>query len=227
MNMRLFSDTIYEPILPEDDISTEDLDIDNSTGDDVSSESIENSPAFIGNTPEKSDKPYWIVKEYDEQGSLHASIYMLEHIHNTKEIVMLLAETTESDTIDIYISDVRFSIDSIFAILSAISASPAYFRTYGYTIRNVFGVCVWALGTERNTTIFSHFEINNYTDIIWGSTTKLQEGVDETRRITKLLHNILLKINLVTQDELNLIEEAKKPLALYGENLQSRVNRKE
>lgn len=201
-------------------VSTENLsnvNVGEDTSVDVVLEAITTTPV-----EERVDDTY-IVKEYTKDNHMYAHVYLLGYCEEstTALLVELMESSKEQDIISFHLSNCY--ICQAVALLSSMVECNAHIVTYGHTLESLESILIWAHGRERNIGNYSRFIVSSYRGYGYGPVGKLEDSVEEVKRMNDLFFTKLINIGIVTGDEKKHIVTTKSDLALFGENLAKRV----
>lgn len=138
------------------------------------------------------------------------------------ELIFLLANAKEEDTVNIFITSPGGSVFSGMAIANAIRASKAKVNTIIAGLAASIAAVIWFAGKERYTLPYSLLMIHGSSHFDGGKSALVVERAQQYVRFSQMINSSAVKYGIITEEEFLKITEDRIDLRIFGKDLMKR-----
>lgn len=138
------------------------------------------------------------------------------------ELIFLLANVTEEDTVNLFITSPGGSVFSGMAIANAIRASKAQVNTIIAGLAASIAAVIWFAGKERYTLPYSLLMIHGSSHFDGGKSAVVVERAQQYVKFSQMINSSAVKYGIISEEEFLKITEDRIDLRIFGKDLMRR-----
>ncbi len=138
------------------------------------------------------------------------------------ELIFLLANVTEEDTVNLFITSPGGSVFSGMAIANAIRASKAQVNTIIAGLAASIAAVIWFAGKERYTLPYSLLMIHGSSHFDGGKSAVVVERAQQYVKFSQMINSSAVKYGIISEQEFLKITEDRIDLRIFGKDLMRR-----
>ena len=189
-------------------------------------ESLCDTPGFVMNDSEKksvglpgADLLVSICRDADGTFNVILRGKIEDDLALYAELLFLLSNAEENNTINLYITSPGGSVFSGMAIANAIQASKAQVNTIIAGLAASIAAVVWFAGKERYALPYSLLMIHGSSHFDGGKSALVVERAQQYVRFSQMINSAAVKYGIITEEEFLKITEDRIDLRIFGKDL--------
>ena len=138
------------------------------------------------------------------------------------ELIFLLSNVSEEDTVNLFITSPGGSVFSGMAIANAIRASKAQVNTIIAGLAASIAAVIWFAGKERYTLPYSLLMIHGSSHFDGGKSAVVVERAQQYVKFSQMINSSAVKYGIISEEEFLKITEDRIDLRIFGKDLMRR-----
>lgn len=138
------------------------------------------------------------------------------------EMIFLLSNVTENDTVNIFITSPGGSVFTGIAICNAIRASKAQVNTIIAGLVASIAAVIWFAGKERYALPYSLLMVHGSSHFDGGKSAVVVERAQQYVRFSQMINSSAVQYGIITEEEFLKITEDRIDLRIFGSDLLKR-----